>query len=149
MDLHGKGFAGLLLAGLAVVLFAGCGGDAPDRSTDGTSATSQVLTVKMSELKFEPASITVQMGQPVRLTAQNVGTADHDWVIRNLPATGVKNRAGDDHGATMQAGMIMADTKPGRAATIEFTPTTTGTFDIYCSKPGHTEAGMTGVLRVE
>jgi len=33
--------------------------------------------------------------------------------------------------------------------TVEFTPTTSGTFEYYCSVPGHRESGQFGTLKVE
>jgi plastocyanin len=83
--------ATLLGVALAVVVLAsGCTGkDGGGDSTTSASSSMQQRTVAMSELRFEPAEVTVKVGQPVRLTARNTGTADHDLVIAGLPATGV------------------------------------------------------------
>lgn len=149
MYTHPKRLTALFFVGAATFVLAACGGAASNRSTETVNAEPQVMIVNMSELKFEPATIKVKAGRPVHLTAKNVGTADHDWVISNMPVADVKNTADDDHGAMMQPGTIMADTTPGHAATVEFTPISKGTFDVYCSKPGHTEAGMKGAFKVE
>lgn len=143
-------YGALLGAGLIVATLTGaCGGnDGTGDAAKGPSSEAQQRTVALSELKFEPAVLTVQVGQPVRLTAKNTGTAEHDLVIAGLPATGVKNAA-SEHGSAMQSGMIMADTKPKRQAEIVFTPTTAGTYEIYCSYPGHKDGGMKGTLIVE
>ena len=143
-------FATLLGAGLVIVALAsGCTGkDGAEDATGTTSNGVQQRTVALSELKFEPATLTVRAGPPVRLTVKNAGTAEHDLVIAGLPATGVKNAA-DAHRASMQPGMIMADTKPKSQAEIAFTPMKAGTYEIYCSYPGHKDGGMKGTLIVE
>lgn len=138
-----------LVAVVFTALIAGCGGG-NEAKDDGrtTAGEPQKLTVAMSELKFEPAVLTVQTGRPVQIIVTNKGTARHDFVISGMPATGIKN-AVDQHGAMTQEGMIMADTQPGREAKIAFTPTTTGEYEIYCSLIGHKDAGMKGTLRVQ
>lgn len=138
-----------LMAVAFTAVIAGCGGGNEAKDGSGTaSGEPQRLTVALSELKFEPAVLTVQAGRPVQLTVTNKGTARHDFVIAGMPATGVKN-AVDQHGAMMQEGMIMADTQPGREVKVTFTPTTTGEYEIYCSVTGHKDAGMKGTLRVQ
>ena len=144
--------ATLLGVGLAAVALAsGCTGkDGGGDSTTSASSSVQQRTVAMSELKFEPAEVTVKVGQPVRLTAKNIGTADHDLVVAGLPATGVNDAADTHggHGSSMTPGTIMADTKPQHQAELAFTPTQAGAYEIYCSYPGHKDAGMKGTLRV-
>ena len=83
-------------------------------------------------LKFEPARITVKSGTPVRLTLTNDGALDHDWVVDNLDGKTVR-----------------VDAKSKASATVEFTPTASGTYEFYCSVPGHREAGMKGTLVVQ
>lgn len=143
-------YTALLGVGLVVLALTG-GCTEKDGSGDSTTTSSsgvQQRIVALSELKFEPATLTVRAGQPVRLAVKNTGTAEHDLVIAELPATGVKNAA-SAHGTSMQPGMIMADTKPKGQAEIAFTPTKMGSYEIYCSYPGHKEAGMKGTLMVQ
>ena len=119
---------GLLLVALSIVALVavvGCSGGA--NATTGGQAT----TIKLSEMKFEPATITVPAGQPATISVQNVGTVAHDFSIRGL---------GQDVSLVVDA---------GKTATTTFTPTTAGTYEIYCNQPGHEAAGMKGSLVVK
>jgi uncharacterized cupredoxin-like copper-binding protein len=39
--------------------------------------------------------------------------------------------------------------EPGQTVVIEFRPTAPGTYQFFCSVPGHIQAGMNGVLVVK
>jgi len=124
------GLAGLLLS--AVVLTA-CGGAARGaaQAPAGGSATggSQSVTLKSTDqMRFDPATLTVRANTPVNITLDNSGSAlIHDFVI-DSPA-------------------IKLEAQPHARAsgTGTFSP---GTYQFYCSQPGHKEAGMVGTLIV-
>ncbi|MDR7416891.1 MAG: cupredoxin domain-containing protein [Armatimonadota bacterium] len=106
--------------GLVLVLaIGGLGGTAP-----------QPIKVVAKEFSFEPKEIKVKAGQPVKLLLENKGVIEHDIVIEKLNAK-------------------TQPLKPGKSAEVSFTPKAKGRYLIYCSVPGHKEAGMTGTLVVE
>ena len=125
---------GLVAVVLMSTLTAACAGPSAAAPSDGKPASSaQAVEVQATDrLRFEPATITVKSGTPVRLTLMNDGALDHDWVVDNLDGRKVE-----------------VDAKPKASATGEFTPTTAGTYEYYCSVPGHREAGMKGTLVVQ
>ena len=86
------------------------------------------LTVTATEFKFSPATLQVPVGKKITVTFFNNGTVDHDLT---LDAFGVKIQAG-----------------PGKTAKGDFTPDKPGTYDFYCSIPGHKDAGMRGNFTV-
>lgn len=88
------------------------------------------IIISGTEFSFSPSSITVNKGDKVKLTFKNVGDVIHDFTIDEL---GVKTRI----------------LESGESQTIEFTADKSGTFNFYCSVPGHKEAGMEGELGVE
>ena len=134
---------------LVAAVLAGCSG-----SDESPAAGARLLTVDLSELKFEPANLTVSAGTPVQITLRNTGTTEHDFVIMGMPAKDVKSNTGGDntHGSmdmgSMNASEIAGHTKAKEQVNIRFTPTQPGTYDFYCSIPGHREAGMTGKIIV-
>ncbi len=107
-------------AGLVVLLAIGVYG----------GAAAQKVTVVAKEFSYTPNKITVKIGQPVQLLLDNKGVIEHDWVVDRFK---------------VKTGLV----QPGKSATATFTPTAKGTFEFYCSVPGHKEAGMKGTLVVQ
>lgn len=126
---------GLVALVLISTLAAACAGPSAAAPSSGKTAASgaQAVEVKATDMmKFEPATITVKSGTPVRLTITNDGALEHNWVVDNL-----------------DGGKAQVDAKPKASATGEFTPTASGTYEFYCSVPGHREAGMKGTLVIQ
>ena len=88
----------------------------------------QAVKIVASDLKFDQKEIKVAAGQPVELTLENKGVLEHDLTIQD-PAFKV----------TAQG---------GQTAKGSFTPAREGTYEFFCSIPGHKEAGMAGKLIV-
>lgn len=114
----------LLVASFAAVALplASCGngdGDAAD-SADG-------VAVVATEFEFEPAEVTIPADTPVDITLDNQGAVEHDWTIDELDI------------------LIYAD---AGESTTESITVAAGTYDVYCTIPGHRESGMEGVLTV-
>jgi uncharacterized cupredoxin-like copper-binding protein len=119
--------------------------------TGGTSTTAQALTVEAVDLSFTPMTLEVTAGQPVKLTLQNNGALEHDFSITEIPMEGMAEETGgtehDMGDAAAEPELHMA-AAGGQGATLEFTPSTPGTYEFWCTVAGHKEAGMTGTLVV-
>lgn len=98
----------------------------------GGKETEEVVEVSVGakEFSFTPSKITVDAGSKVRLTLENSGNVSHDFVIDELDVT-----------TTLVS--------PGDSETIDFTVSKAGSYEFYCSIPGHKEAGMAGTLVVK
>ncbi len=133
----------LLLA--APLVLAAC-------SSSKTPAGPVSITVTAKSLKFDTATIEVVAGQPVKLTFQNNDSLDHDFSIMEIPmqmiATAMPMGGHDMPGVTGQPQLHMLATT-GQSNTLEFTPTEPGTYEFFCTVPGHKEAGMVGQLVVK
>jgi uncharacterized cupredoxin-like copper-binding protein len=125
---------GLIVMTLIGTLVVACAGPSAAAPASNKSASSpQAVEVRTTDLlKFEPATITVKKGTPVRLTLTNGSALEHDWVVDNLDGKKIELHTG-----------------PKASATTEFTPTVAGSYEFYCSIPGHREAGMKGTLTVQ
>ena len=125
---------GLLAISLMSTLLVACAGPSAAAPASGKPASSpQAVEVRSTDaLRFEPATITVKKGTPVRVTLTNNTVVEHDWVVDNLDGKKIQVHAA-----------------PKANATAEFTPTASGTYEFYCSIPGHREAGMKGTLTVQ
>jgi nitrite reductase (NO-forming) len=84
------------------------------------------VTITGSEFKFSPADIQVPAGQPITIHLNNAGSVEHDITVDALQAK-IVAAAGQ-----MAQGTLVFD-KPG-------------TYEFYCSVPGHKEAGMKGTI---
>jgi plastocyanin len=96
---------------------------APSGKSGGT------FEVQAMDIRFEPDTLTIPANVDVTLVIYNSGMLEHDFVI---------DAAGINSGAI--AGGQSVD------LTLNLPP---GTYQYYCSVPGHKEAGMVGTLIVE
>lgn len=64
----------LVLVVIALLALAAC-------SPGGGGATTQEVSITMSEYKFEPNTIQVKAGQQVRINLVNEGEKDHEFMI--------------------------------------------------------------------
>ncbi|MDP3974124.1 MAG: cupredoxin domain-containing protein [Candidatus Daviesbacteria bacterium] len=87
------------------------------------------FTISASPFKFDVPKITIKEGDTVSITFKNTqGT--HDFVLDEF---GVKTKR----------------LAVGEEETVEFMADQKGTFNFYCSVPGHRSSGMEGTLVVE
>ena len=132
----------LALALVLVVTLTACGGAV------SSSTEPKTITLALNEFQFQPADITVNVGQPVKLVLKNNGTVLHDFV-----STDAMVEVMEEHGAMHDMGgmptAMHAAVEAGQQSTLEFKATQAGTYTFYCTIAGHKEAGMTGKLIVK
>ncbi|MBI5029299.1 MAG: cupredoxin domain-containing protein [Chloroflexi bacterium] len=135
----------LLFAGLTLGLVACSGGAASPKG-----ASAQQVTIQVSEFSYQPATIEVLVGQPVKLTLQNKGSVEHDWAIQKIPVIDVREagQGGHNMGGTTTPDLHVSALN-GKSAELVFTPTRAGTYQVACTVAGHKEAGMVGTLIVK
>ncbi len=103
-----------------------------------TAAEPQTIEVKLGSYFIKPEKITVKRGQPVTLNLVNEATLiPHNLVIK-APGAGID---------------VKVDVSAGTTASVSFTPTQSGSYEMICSKEppfgkSHKEKGMHGVLEV-
>jgi len=101
----------------------------PSSQGDELSAVKEIV-VSAKEYSFTPATMTIKAGEKVKLTFQNNGKMQHDWVLEDMDInTNLVNPRGEE--------------------TVEFTINEPGEYAFYCSVPGHRALGMVGKLVVE
>lgn len=89
---------------------------------------AQTRRVKGSEFTFEPAELTVEAGRPVAVTLVNTGEVEHEWELIGGDGSEIAH----------------AHAAAGEEATALFTLDEPGAYEVRCTVPGHTEAGMVG-----
>jgi uncharacterized cupredoxin-like copper-binding protein len=133
MDRYGSLFAGVL--SIALVLVTACASGNAGTSgaaTPGASNAQQVTVTVGNSMSFDPATISVQAGQPVQLTLRNIGSMPHDFSLSEGVRQPVKITAGG-----------------GQNASGTFTLDAPGTYAFDCSMPGHASAGMHGTITAQ
>lgn len=124
----------IVMAGLAVVLVVFMMGCAPaevepDPLPEPGEETETVVNVTAGPGPvFSPEVIIVDPGQAVHLVVVNRNDINHTFTIDELD--------------------INIRIAPGEQQEITFTPTETGSFEFYCTEPGHRDQGMVGMLGV-
>lgn len=128
------------------ILLVGCTSTSPQATTQ--------ITVEASDFAYQPALITVPVGEPVTITLNNIGNIEHDFVVEEIGVTDVE--ASDVGPAAHHQGGHEAEVdydlhffaKAGDTATLKFTALEPGTYEVFCSVEGHKEAGMIARLVV-
>jgi len=123
---------GAAVAGAVAVtgLLAGCGGDDGEEATLAAAApvgAGTVLEIDAVEMAFEPDELEAEAG-PVTVVLRGAGQVRHDFRVEGIPNVLVEVAPG---GTAQGAWLLPA-----------------GRYEVFCSLPGHREAGMEGTLTV-
>jgi heme/copper-type cytochrome/quinol oxidase subunit 2 len=100
----------------------------PTPSHHTSHAHSKEITVTANEFLFGPDQIHLPANQEVTLTLVNDGMVEHDFEIRGL-------------GHHLHA-------MPGASDSMSVTISEPGSYEVYCTLPGHEEAGMKAEILV-
>lgn len=106
----------------------------PEASPDATPAAcatpgTGAFTVEMVDIAYTTTELTIPAGTDVTIELPNNGAAAHNFNIDEL-------------------GIHSGDVAPGAATTVTINAPA-GTYEYYCSIPGHRQAGMVGTLIVQ
>jgi uncharacterized cupredoxin-like copper-binding protein len=159
-----KGSVAVIYLSALFVLVAGCGDSGADTTTSATSTQGESgfgspadpgdadRTVEIDasdEFFFDPADLTVTVGETITFRVVNDGSLTHDFTLGDQATQ-------DEHEAEMAEMGEMAHDQPnvvtipaGETMEITWTFTEAGTVLIGCHQPGHYAAGMKGLVTVE
>ena len=112
-----------LLALSALVTAAGCGG--------GSAQPAGSIKVVLADFSFTPSDIQAQAGSR-EFYLVNEGKSSHDMTIT------------DSSGKQLARSELV---QPGNSGTLQVT-LSAGTYNVFCSQPGHADAGMKATLTV-
>jgi uncharacterized cupredoxin-like copper-binding protein len=153
-----------VLAALALTL-AACSGETPDPTPLSTagSPTTALDVLATDALRFDPDQFTVPAGADITLTLTAEDGVEHDFVVAGIGGDGVAGggpggHMGDGghgahggHGGHMGIGegdLHVAHADAGETVIGTFRIDAPGSYEVYCSVPGHRQAGMTAQLHV-
>ncbi len=116
------------VVGAAIALLgAACSASSGTQTQGGGEGTA--LAIRLKELAIQPATIQVPAGEPVTLNISDVGAAQHSFAV-------------DLGSRVLQTDML----NPGGTATLELPALDAGSYQAWCTVPGHREAGMQATL---
>jgi uncharacterized cupredoxin-like copper-binding protein len=128
----------LLVAVLAAL--AGCGGG----DDDGAAEATQAETTPGSGAAAQTLQIEADPGGALRFTTESLqANAGEVTIVMDNPSSVPHNVAIKGGGVDEKGEVVGKGGKSEVSATLE-----PGTYEFYCSVPGHEAAGMTGELTV-
>lgn len=105
------------------------------------------LGTAQGELRFEPDTLDLTAGQRYKLVLDNPSDQKHYFTAKDF-ADALWSQKVEAGGVEVKGAIHELELKPGAVAEWTLIPQKTGQFDLYCSIPGHREAGMVGQIRV-
>ena len=143
-----RGVGWVPFASAAALLVMSMQGVSPSLAQQQT----QVLTVVLTELQFNPKTITLTVGQPVQLNIQNSGKADHNLSSRDepdsIPISNVTYQKADNDPRQLRSyevnNILDTDAFSGHTSVVTFTPTRVGTFKFVSGEGDDEKNGMVG-----
>jgi plastocyanin len=115
-----------VIAGLAAVASVVAIGFAVSDSGDGT-ATTPPIQAELSEFAITLSSTQIGVGGSIEV--RNSGTMTHDIAVRDTDITS-------------------GELQPGETATVDLGDLEPGTYELWCTIPGHASSGMVATLIV-
>jgi uncharacterized cupredoxin-like copper-binding protein len=100
-----------------------------------------------NELKFVPAQMAFESGKRYKLVLTNPSNTKHYFTAKDF-ADSIWSQKVDAGNVEIKGAIHDLELRPGAQAAWVFVPIKSGTYELHCSIPGHTEAGMTGKLTV-
>jgi uncharacterized cupredoxin-like copper-binding protein len=113
-------------------------------------AVQRTITIQMTDdMRFTPAHIDVQLGETLRLRAENKGKVLHEIVIGTKAELDAHAELMKKHPNMEHDEPYMAHVSPGKKGDVVWLFNRAGTFDFACLIPGHYTAGMRGTITVK
>lgn len=100
-----------------------------------------------NELRFVPDHLEFLAGQRYKLVLTNPSNSKHYFTAKDF-ADGIWTQKVEAGNVEVKGAIHEVELKPGARAEWMFVPIKSGSYELHCSVPGHTEAGMTGTVQV-
>jgi len=101
----------------------------PSSSPSASPASGSEIQIFTEDIKFDPKELTIPANTDVKIKVTNKGVLQHDFHVDKLDVTSKLLNAGESDTVTIKAAA--------------------GTYEFWCTVPGHKEAGMVGTLTVK
>ncbi|WP_406796834.1 MULTISPECIES: cupredoxin domain-containing protein [Brevibacillus] len=116
-------------------LFAG------DRTTE--------INLTAVEFSYKPNQFTVKKNTEIKVVFQNDGNVEHDIQVVSYGKIVTISESSSEHShGGMAKDVVHLHAKPGESVETVWKALEEGTYEFYCTIPGHKESGMIGRLQV-
>lgn len=102
---------------------------------------------ELGELRFFPDHLKFIAGKRYKLVLTNPSSQKHYFTAKDF-ADAIWSQKVDAGNVEIKGAIHEIELRPGTTADWVFVPVKTGTFELHCSVPGHTEAGMKGQIEI-
>ncbi len=159
-------FKFVVIGAIAIALtfaLSACGGTSEPPAHDAVELfhgePDQVVHMEISDFAYTPSRISITQGEFVQFQVHSETSTPHDFTINNINAdlevvsvpagaAAGEGAAGTAHGGhDGMSGLHFAFLDSGHGV-INLRVHEAGTYEYFCSIPGHKEAGMFGTLTV-
>ncbi len=100
-----------------------------------------------NELKFVPTQLEFVSGKRYKLVLTNPSQDKHYFTAKDF-ADNIWSQKVEAGKVEVKGAIHELELKPGASAEWLFVPIKPGTYQLRCTRPGHTEAGMIGTIVV-
>ena len=121
--------------------------DAVDLTKQPVVEVAVSLGTSANELKFVPNQLKFEAGKRYKLVLSNPSSQKHYFTAKDF-ADGIWTQKVEAGRVEVKGAIHEVELKPGAKAEWVFVPLRSGTYELHCSVPGHTEAGMTGAIAI-
>ncbi len=139
---------------LSIFVLTGCATadyaeDASERVKSADWSKMKIVTVKLSEYKFDPSTIVFKTGMPYKLQIKNTGNEKHYFVSEGFFKAIATRKTQSSDGEIKAPYFTAIEVFPDRSIDLYFVPVKEGAYSLICTIKGHAELGMIGNIIVE
>lgn len=113
------------------------------RAIERARSAPAVLVTELTDAGMEPAELDIKQGELVRLVVANFASADS--VCRGY---GLRGRMIEEDGVEEMVREVALEVAAGEAASLEFTPTSAGSYRFSCVLSGAGAVALEGTITV-
>ena len=155
------GFLGLAVAAALAATLAACGGGGASETRPAdleraaaaaalfAAPVAQTLSLEMTDLKYSTTTLAAKPGEVVEVSLANKGSIEHDFTIAKLPGEKALKVDGKDSDVSNGKNEVHAHLKSGATGAVRMKASDAGSYQFFCTVPGHKEAGMRGTFTVQ
>lgn len=111
-----------------------------------TQTEIKKIVIETSGMRYLPEVVVVEKDMPITLALKNSDQIEHDIEIKDAPFKMVSEST---HQHEVEEKVIHLHAEPQSTSEITFSMNIVGTYEFYCTIPGHKENGMVGQIKVK